>query len=148
MNAALAELDRFPLRADIVEAPCCALRSDPTARVTVLHRGDEDVDLDVRSQTGTTAIVLQTDAPGWVARVDGWQTAIFHANVLYQAVSVPPGHHRVTLRYEPRSVTIGAAASGLGILGLILLALVSPRRSQALSRAAVHPIAPHMDGTE
>ena len=36
---------------------------------------------------------------------------VFRANGLFRAVVLPPGDHRITFRYEPRSFTWGLRAS-------------------------------------
>ncbi len=64
--------------------------------------------------------------------MDGTSTPVRAADVLFQSVVVPAGHHVVTLRYHPTSVTVGLVASGAGLVGFAgLLAvpwLVARRR--------------------
>ncbi len=53
--------------------------------------------------------LVLTDAyyPGWVATIDGQPTNIERADVMFRAVKVPAGQHRVEMRYEPQSFRIG-----------------------------------------
>jgi hypothetical protein len=48
--------------------------------------------------------------PGWEAEVDGVEQTILRADVLFRAVEVPPGTHRVVFSYRPLSLRNLAAA--------------------------------------
>lgn len=68
--------------------------------------------------------------PGWRAWIDGVEAPLYRANVLFKAVWVPPAAQRVELTYEPPSVKIGAAVSGVGLVtagALIVLGLLRRR---------------------
>jgi hypothetical protein len=72
-----------------------------------------------RANAPALLLFLQSYHPGWQARVDGRPAAIVRADVLFQAVAVPPGEHSVEFRYRPWSVPAGL---GLSFAGLALLA--------------------------
>ena len=57
--------------------------------------------------------LVLTDAyyPGWIATVDGQPAHIERADILFRAVKVPAGQHRVEFRYQPQSFAIGAVIS-------------------------------------
>ncbi|MGQ9586558.1 MAG: YfhO family protein [Anaerolineae bacterium] len=65
--------------------------------------------------------------PGWQATVDGQPASIYRANGIFRAVLVPPGEHRVALRFSPRSWWGGLAVSlftaalllGIGIASVV-----------------------------
>lgn len=68
-------------------------------------------------------IVQEYYDPGWTAEIeqaDGTKTTrpIERANLIFQAIPLPAGEHRVTLRYQPASFTRGLAIS---LISLILL---------------------------
>lgn len=74
---------------------------------------------------GVPAEVTLADAfyPGWVARVDGQPVPILpepvtpsDAAALFRNVVVPPGEHRLTFTYEPRSLRLGLLASAIGLV--------------------------------
>lgn len=69
--------------------------------------------------------------PGWTARVDGEPVTIERADVMFRAVPVPAGTHRVEFRYEPASVTIGAAIS-IGAWGLLAAVWLAARRVRSV----------------
>jgi Bacterial membrane protein YfhO len=76
---------------------------------------------DVNLVRSSLVVLDQTFSPGWVARVDGHQVPVHPANVMLQSVEVPAGSHHLELSYEPASVSIGLALSGLGLLGLVAI---------------------------
>jgi hypothetical protein len=121
-----------PLGVVAVEGGCCA-GVQGGATVTVLERGDDVVRLKVNADAATTVVVGQAFYPGWNAQLDGHQTTIRPANILFQSVQVPAGTHDLTIRYEPSRFAFGALLSVLGIaglLGLIALDRLSGRRSR------------------
>jgi hypothetical protein len=94
---------------------------DGQARVVVTRQDAGAVDLDVTAAAPATVVVLQSYTPDWAAQIDGSNAPVRAADVLFQSVSVPAGHHVVTLRYQPAAVSFGLATSALGILGLVAL---------------------------
>ena len=75
---------------------------------------------------------------GWQATVNGRSAPVLRANYDQQAVAVPPGDVRVTLRYRPPGLRLGGLLSLLGVLAVAVL-LVAPwgrsrRRSPGRSR--------------
>lgn len=53
--------------------------------------------------------------PWWYAEVDGREAPILKANVLFRAVIVPAGHHRVRFSFQPLRGVIHELASLLGL---------------------------------
>jgi len=76
--------------------------------------------------------LLLTDAyyPGWTATIDGVPATIYRADIMFRAVSLPPGSHHIEFRYSPTSVRAGLVVSFLAWLGLGALILLTrwPRR--------------------
>jgi hypothetical protein len=94
------------------------------ASVVVTARNPGDIHLLVRATGAATVVVLQSYSADWVARVDGSRTTLMPADVLFQAIRVPSGVHRVTLDYQPASVTQGASVSLLALLILFASAVL------------------------
>jgi hypothetical protein len=117
---AAAKLALSPLGAITVETPDLS-PPDGQATVLITRQDAGAVDLDVTATTAATVVVLQSFTPDWVARVDGTPAPVRPADVLFQSVSVAAGHHVVSLRYQPASVTYGLGTSLLGVLGLVAL---------------------------
>jgi len=57
--------------------------------------------------------------PGWRATVDGRETPVVRADLVFRAVFLPAGDHQVEFTYEPRSFQIGLLIS-LAALGVLL----------------------------
>jgi uncharacterized membrane protein YfhO len=79
--------------------------------------------LEVEASGPAVLVVVEAFSPGWQATVDGRRAEILRANLLFRAVPVPAGRHRVALVYRPRAALVGIALSGVGLmLGLGSLA--------------------------
>ena len=128
-------LRRDPLGPVVVEGASSPTSAPRSTQVRFRRPTPERVELDVDTPSPATVVVLQPHAPGWEAVVDGRPTEVRPANVLFQSVEVPAGRHRVTLRYEPRSVPVGFACSALGF-ALFLFLAISPvqRRIRSVGR--------------
>ena len=59
------------------------------------------------------AFLILTDAyyPGWTVAIDGQPADIERADLMFRAVKVPAGAHRVEMRYQPQSFSIGLLIS-------------------------------------
>ncbi|MFQ5812151.1 MAG: YfhO family protein [Anaerolineae bacterium] len=80
--------------------------------------------------------LVLTDAhyPGWRALTDGQETPIYRADLLFRAVYLPAGQHKVEFIYDPLSFKLGAAISLTAMLGLVtgIAALAGRRREDGV----------------
>lgn len=69
----------------------------------------------IRAVTDSAAYLVLTDTwfPGWRARVNGIDQAVWRANHAFRAVWLPPGAHAVEFRYRPLSFQWGLGLSVL-----------------------------------
>ena len=140
-NDAVAKLATDPLGPVVIETGAPSLPSG-AATVAVTRQDPGAVDLEVTAAAPATVVVLQSYSPDWAATVDGSTTTLRPADVLFQSVSVPAGHHVVSLRYHPASVSAGLATSALGVVGIGALWLIPaalgrrPRRPGSPGAAA------------
>ncbi|GIW07398.1 MAG: hypothetical protein KatS3mg060_2203 [Dehalococcoidia bacterium] len=67
--------------------------------------------------------VLESDYPGWTARVDGRPAPVVTADGVFLGVPLSAGQHRVELEYRPTSLFVGAGISAAAwlLVGLLLL---------------------------
>jgi len=90
--------------------------------VRTAWRRSDALAFEVRTRAPGYLVVLEAFDPAWAAKVDGAAAAVLQADLLFRAVAVPAGVHRVEMRYRPRSVRwgalISAAAAAAGALVL------------------------------
>jgi uncharacterized membrane protein YfhO len=92
------------------------------ARIVDATRPDRLV-VEANLDSAGVLVVADTYYPGWKAMVDAAPASIFPAKLLFRAVYVPAGRHRVVLSYEPRSFLAGVVLSVLGALLISLMLL-------------------------
>ena len=83
-------------------APCQAgdhpSRADQTSRRNLSqHR----IVIDVETPDSGYLVLNDPYHPWWFAQVDGQETKILQANVLFRAVAVPAGRHRARFTFRP-----------------------------------------------
>lgn len=93
-----------------------------TARVVL----DDDTGLvvDAHADRDAWLVVADLHFPGWRAHVDGVEVPLHRADVVYRAVRLPRGDHRVIMTYEVRH---WRPLVGLMALGVVLLAAIAWR---------------------
>jgi len=89
----------------------------------------------VEARLAEEGYLVLTDAyyPGWRALIDGREVPIHRADVLFRAVRLPAGRHRVEFVYDPLSFKIGAAISLAALLGVVA-ALARPAAAALKAR--------------
>ncbi|MDY7039946.1 MAG: YfhO family protein [Chloroflexota bacterium] len=80
----------------------------------------ERVVVEVNAESEGYLVLTDTHYPGWRATVDGQETPILRADVLFRAVRVPAGQHTVEFRFQPRTFRGGAAISMLILVGVVV----------------------------
>lgn len=99
----------------------------PGANAIELVKHDpEEVVYDVTSENGGIMICSEVYYPkGWKAFIDGEPAPIHRANFLFRAISVPPGAHRVEMKFidEKQSRSIIALSGGVFSLLFMLFAM-------------------------
>ncbi|MGL5734094.1 MAG: hypothetical protein ACRCYS_04430 [Beijerinckiaceae bacterium] len=80
-------------------ADSAAARSPGTVRIAAYH--NTRIRIAVDSPEGGFVVLNDPYMPWWFATVDGVETPVLQANVLFRAVAVPPGRHVVEFRFRP-----------------------------------------------
>jgi hypothetical protein len=85
------------------------------SKASIVAYGPEQVV--IRAHLEEPGLLLLTDAmyPGWEATVDGEAAAICRADLLFRAVALDAGEHRVVFAFRSRELLAGAVTSGLGL---------------------------------
>lgn len=74
-------------------------RRPGTARILAYH--NTEIVIEVASPDGGFLVLNDVWHPWWRATVDGQPALLLRANVLFRAVTVPPGTHEVRFRFTP-----------------------------------------------
>jgi hypothetical protein len=85
------------------------------------------VEVELRACGRGVLVLADRFLPGWEAILDGKPVPIVRADWLLRGVEVPPGEHRVVMRYRPWSFRLGALLSLLA-LGAAAWVLTRKRR--------------------
>jgi len=89
-------------------------------QVTIVSYEPERVIIEADLASDGYLILTDTYYPGWRAYVDGEESSIIRANLLFRAISLAAGQHRVEFAYEPTSLKIGAAVSSATLLFIVV----------------------------
>lgn len=118
------------------EGPALAATVPPgaTEETRIVVYDERRVVVEVKAAAPAYLLLADTYYPGWTARVDGTAQPIYRADVMFRAVRVEPGDHRVEFLYEPDSFRVGIMVSGAALLLLALPALQILRRSRPRPR--------------
>ena len=95
---------------------------------SLLIRKPDRLVVEVEASHPAYAVVVEAFEKGWRATVDGRAVPVRPANVLFQAVAVDAGRHRVEFVYRPRSVPWGAALTLAGVFASAALLVRGRRR--------------------
>jgi hypothetical protein len=104
------------------------------ARVAISSYRAQSMDLEIEADDET---VIGTSIPGWLgwqARLDGVRIVPLSYNHAFLGFRVPPGTHRLTLRYLPDAFVAGAAVSLATLVVLATFAVAGFRRQRISSR--------------
>ncbi len=80
-------------------APERAPRGVGTA--SIISYANTRIEIEADSTEGGHVVLNDVWHPWWTAEIDGRRVPIVRANVLFRAVAVPPGRHRVTFTFRP-----------------------------------------------
>jgi hypothetical protein len=119
----IAELSFDPLDvAYILEEPTMRVDSpQPGAKAEYVHYGLQDFELNVTATGNNLLFLSEVYYPhGWKAFIDGQETPIYRLNYLFRGLVVPPGTHKVEMKFNPESFRLGriiSFASNIFLLG-------------------------------
>jgi hypothetical protein len=83
-------------------APALPAESNEGAgSVRILRYANTEVDIEANAPNGGFVVLNDAWHPWWRAEVDGRPAEILRANVVFRAVPVSPGMHRVHFTFEP-----------------------------------------------
>ena len=103
----------------------------PSLHPSIVSYLPEYIAIDVNAPQEGYLILTDAYYPGWAATVDGQPAEIERADIMFRAVKIPAGQHRVELRYQPQSFSIGLVIS-IGTVLILSGAGISMRRRRRL----------------
>jgi len=100
--------------------------------VRLLRREANLIEIEARMNCRGMVVLSENYYPGWQAAVDGAPAPIHEVYTALRGVVVPAGAHRIRMRYRPRTVLWGAAATLVSVAGACALAWADGRRRPRL----------------
>jgi hypothetical protein len=100
----------------------------------VVHGYEETANtaaIDAESSGRGFLVMSVTPHKYWTITIDGRETTALRTNLGFQGIVVPPGRHRVEMRYYNTVAMTGAKISVASILLLLAALFVRPRRVEA-----------------
>jgi hypothetical protein len=83
----------------------------PSLYPSIISYSPEQIVIDLAAPRLGYLVLTDAYYPGWTATVDGQPAEIEQADIMFRAVRVPAGQHRVELRYQPRLFSFGLLIS-------------------------------------
>lgn len=75
--------------------------ADAGSTVRIVQYRQGKVEIEAQSRTGGFVVLNDLWHPWWFAEVDGADVPVERANVLFRAVEVPAGRHRIVFEFHP-----------------------------------------------
>ena len=120
------DLKQTALVEELPNPPIARTPAIETDRVEWISYAPNSMAVETTTDSPGLLILSEVFYPGWACEVDGTPAKIYRANGILRAVRVESGTHRVSMRYRPRSVILGATATLSSLLGMLVWALVRP----------------------
>ena len=103
----------------------------------VTHPDESSMNLSTSSLNPGYLRIRLTNTPGWVATMDGKPLQLIPFDKMMLQAFIPPGQHRVSLLYWPRSFTLGLWIAGLTALSILAFSIALLQRRKHLGLVAV-----------
>lgn len=98
--------------------------------VEIISYQPNKIEIAVDSKSNSLLFLADNFDKGWKASVDGKNVSIFRADYTFRAVPVDKGKHAVKFVYEPWSFKLGVYLAIGGLIGILLMILISKRTSR------------------
>lgn len=95
--------------------------SPAAGRVVAVEERPGDARIEVEAAGPSFLVMTVTRDRHWRVAIDGNPATVEAANIAYQGVIVPAGHHVITMRYRNNVVLAGLAISAVSMIGIIVV---------------------------
>ncbi len=96
------------------------------SEATITKETSTRLDITARVNNGPGLLYLaDTFEEGWKAYVNDKETLIIKTNFVFRGVQLPPGEHKIIMRYEPQSFSTGIMITLGGLLLVVILIITS-----------------------
>jgi len=89
---------------------------DSFSFATITHYSDNEIQATVKTKTAAVAFFSEVYYPAWKAYVDGKPAKLYRAFTTLRAVEVPPGEHKIEMRYESSAFATGSMTTIVTLL--------------------------------
>ena len=93
------------------------------------------LELRVRTDTEALLVLCENNYPGWKAWLDSVPVPVHTVDLSFRGVVVPPGEHRLRMRFEPDILPVSIAITAATATGLIALVCFGMRRARRQEKA-------------
>jgi hypothetical protein len=95
--------EHFDPQAEVVLSPedAATVPAGGLGNASLKDCDSQKVEIDVNAPLGGVLVLNDVWHPWWRATVDGHEQPIMRANVIFRAVAVPPGQHKVRFVFTP-----------------------------------------------
>ena len=93
------------------------------ASAQIISERPDEVVIEVDAPAGGWLELMDTNYPGWVARIDGQDTPLYTADGAFRAVHVDQGKHKVLFLFRPAGFYFGLLFSILVLLFVLILVI-------------------------
>ncbi|MDO8657095.1 MAG: YfhO family protein, partial [Candidatus Levybacteria bacterium] len=127
--------DAFDVGKEIVleENPKISKAKDVIGDAKIINYKQNSIDISVDAKSNALLFLTDNYYGGWKATVDGRRVPILRANYTFRAVPVRKGKHAVKFFYEPWSFSLGIYLAAGGLVGIVLLTLISKSKGRLKS---------------
>ncbi|RJQ27892.1 hypothetical protein C4577_00425 [Candidatus Parcubacteria bacterium] len=93
-------------------------------KVEIVNYTPNKVAIDTTTTQEEVLVLADQYEKGWTATIDGQITPISRANLIFRAIKIPPGTHRIVFSYQPASFRLGLQIASLTMFTVVIICLI------------------------
>lgn len=121
----LTSPDFDPYTTVILEKTPCQQGSKRTVVSAAYFTGYQPLKVGIQANMNGDGFLVLGDTwyPGWKAFVDGKETEIYQANLIFRAIALTKGEHNIKFVYAPTSFKLGYWISIISLISVVLIVI-------------------------